>query len=361
MKIATWNVCLGAFNKLNYIDEFIKNEKIDILFVQEAEKPKEMDKDLLTVKDYNLSFDSTKEKARIVCYWRMGIEARVVTATNIEAIALVMDQITVVGIYRPFKLIHHQNHHEYLQEMVNFLKRFEDDTNLVVMGDFNLDYSRRSDRSYNRINLYDAWDDFTTSQAMVQLVDKPTWNRIVQGQLKKSILDHVYVNGTDHNRKIEIYDTNHSDHKAVILTTSATTTTRGHNQIRVRNWKMYSKESLANELQQVNWSQFNYLNAKNHANRLEEVLTRVLEKLVPEMQLRRDEEQYAWSPKIISLKRKKKNLLKKARRTGRADLLERVKNWTRMSDQHSGTKQKEKSAQQFSPIIHLHFGKLSTV
>jgi hypothetical protein len=100
---------------------------------------------------------------------------------------------------------------------------------------------------------------------------------------------------------------------------------KGLNRIRIKSWRHYSRERLQRELHEVNWDQFQHLNANAHSNRLEEVLTKIHDKLVPEVVLRREEEKYAWSEKIIALKRRKKNLLRKARRQGRPELHDRIK------------------------------------
>ena len=324
--IGSWNACLGAFNKIDYIAHLLYSENLDVLFLQEAEIPRGLKKMLLSIKGYTVYYDEMKDKARVVCYIKENIEAKIEVSQNVDAISVKTGDATIIGVYRPFKLETHPTHLSYLSDLINFVKKCgEDSSSLVVIGDFNLDFAKRHDRTYCRTNLYDAWDECTAELSLIQLIQQPTWRRIIQNVQKSSILDHVYVNNFDNQLSVKTVDTNHSDHLAVILQASVKPERKGLNRIRLKNWRHYTKEKLHAELSAVDWDQFQHLNALAHSNRLEEVLTKIHDKLIPEVLLHRDEEKYVWSSKIIALKRKKANLLKKARRQNRPELCARIK------------------------------------
>jgi len=328
IRVASWNACLGAFNKIDFISHLLNSESLDILFIQEAEIPKGTKRKLLGIKGYNTYYDEEREKARIICYVRVEIEAETEISRTVDAISVKTQDITFVGVYRPFKLDIdvHPTHMSYLNDLIHFVKKSgEGTTSFVVVGDFNLDFAKIHDRSYNRVNLYDAWQECTTELSLIQLIEQPTWSRVIGNVQKTSILDHVYVNNLDNQLSVETVDTHHSDHLAVILQMSAHVEKKGPNRIRIKSWRHYNREKLHKELNEVNWNQFQHLSAIAHSNRLEEVLTKIHDKLVPEVVLRREEEKYAWSEKIITLKRRKKNLLRKARRQGRPELQDRIK------------------------------------
>ena len=60
-----------------------------------------------------------------------------------------------------------------------------------MTGDFNLDYAKK----YRPDNIPDMHlDDCSDYLGLVQLVNFPTWSRLVNGSLRSSVLDHVYCN-----------------------------------------------------------------------------------------------------------------------------------------------------------------------
>ena len=85
---------------------------------------------------------------------------------------------------------------------------------------------------------------------MIQLINQPTWSRIVNNTLRESIIDHIYVQDptvvTDINLKTPLF----GDHKLVIFNI-----TGNHVpplQTIKRKWTHYSKENLINSLKHTN-------------------------------------------------------------------------------------------------------------
>ena len=54
LKIATWNICLGMFRKMNMIKQIIHKNQIDILFLNETDIKEHHDMSMLQLKDYDL-------------------------------------------------------------------------------------------------------------------------------------------------------------------------------------------------------------------------------------------------------------------------------------------------------------------
>ena len=63
----------------------------------------------------------------------------------------------------------------------------------LVLGDFNLDYSRVNDVNYANKNLFEDFDEILSPLEFVQVVNFVTWSRLVGTTLRSSVLDHVYI------------------------------------------------------------------------------------------------------------------------------------------------------------------------
>ena len=63
-----------------------------------------------------------------------------------------------------------------------------------MTGDFNFDYANQYKPDNNKRNLFTHLDDCFDYLGLVQLVNFPTWYRLVNGSLRSSVMDHVYWN-----------------------------------------------------------------------------------------------------------------------------------------------------------------------
>ena len=66
-------------------------------------------------------------------------------------------------------------------------------SNSIVLGDFNLDAKMSNVPDYHRKIPLENLNLFALNENLVQLVKECTWSRVVNGSLKESILDHIYV------------------------------------------------------------------------------------------------------------------------------------------------------------------------
>ena len=86
IKICTWNVCLGILHKIHLVKEFVLENNIDILCIQEAEVKTEDNMELFRIHGYSLEIEKTSEvyTKRSVMYIKDGINYQRLTANEKE-------------------------------------------------------------------------------------------------------------------------------------------------------------------------------------------------------------------------------------------------------------------------------------
>ena len=62
-----------------------------------------------------------------------------------------------------------------------------------MLGDFNLNFARKSDVNYSHVKYFDDFDDVLYDTNLIQLVEFPTWSQIVYNVLIESIIDHIFI------------------------------------------------------------------------------------------------------------------------------------------------------------------------
>ena len=61
------------------------------------------------------------------------------------------------------------------------------------MGDFNLDWSKNNLEDYSHKNYFSDMELKLAAYNLIQIVDFITWTRTVNGQVRSSVLDHIYT------------------------------------------------------------------------------------------------------------------------------------------------------------------------
>lgn len=133
-----------------------------------------------------------------------------------------------------------------------------------------------------------------------------------------AILDHIYVkNLSDFKYKVE--DLCIGDHLSIQITTSKKEKTKINYPIYMRSWKKYDIATFASRLQDVDFSAFDPMSVNDHCFELNQKIMLTLAELAPERLIHPDESTFLWSERLVNLRRKKANLIKKQRRlkTGR--------------------------------------------
>ena len=55
------------------------------------------------------------------------------------------------------------------------------------MGDFNLDYSLKNNVDYRYANMFGDFNDVFENYNLIQMVEFPTWSRIITNVLRESL------------------------------------------------------------------------------------------------------------------------------------------------------------------------------
>ena len=169
LKVTSWNICLGISNKLYYIKKLLSTENIDILFIREAECQNQTNRNFYQIENYTFITSDTIHagKSRLCCYVKKTIKYKQnrIRNSTVELISLVVGNLTINGIYRPFKIPHHNNHKEYFTELTEELINLPKTTNNALMGDFNLDSSKKNKTTTNTKSLK-SWTNTLTNKTL---------------------------------------------------------------------------------------------------------------------------------------------------------------------------------------------------
>ncbi len=159
--------------------------------------------------------------------------------------------VRILTIYRTFNPQCGCTPRENFREQLNTISNATT-TSTILLGDFNLDENKQHLANYNQRLLFQDLEELIGHHHYVQHVREATWERVIQEQVKNSILHHIYCTDSTILNSILYNDTIYGDHKMVILCTSNELIEKDF-KIQRRNWKTYSAEDLIQNLNQVKW------------------------------------------------------------------------------------------------------------
>jgi hypothetical protein len=316
MKIISQNFCLGLPNKIDQARLWTKKLNPDIFIIQEAEITRTTDIKLLNIKSYSLHHTKANDnrKARLAVYIKEKLEAKVTIAENAEMILIKAPEVVIFAIYRPFKHIISKSADNIAQ--LEFIEtNFAQDVGTIIIGDTNLDWNKRHNTGYAHYKALQTWLEHLNSLGFRQTIKEPTWSRTVKGDLKTSILDHIYVTNIE-SFIVKVEDLLISDHQAIEISLPDKKT---HQKIKatpafMRCWKRYTPENLCASLAGKDFGRLEGLDVDDHCFDLNQMLMAALDTIAPEKLIHPDERPYIWSEKLIKIRRKKSNLIKKQRK-----------------------------------------------
>ncbi len=160
-------------------------------------------------------------------------------------------RVQIITLYRIFNPQDGNTPRENFREQLNIINNATTATT-ILLGDFNLDENKRHLADYNQRQLFQDLEELIGHHQYVQHVKEATWERVIQDQVKHSVLDHIYCTDNTIVDSVLYRDTIYGDHKMVILCTSNELIERDF-KIRRRNWKTYSVDVLIQSLNQVRW------------------------------------------------------------------------------------------------------------
>ena len=199
LKIATLNLCLGLKNKRLEVERLLMDINIKILCLQEVEVENNLDSKLLSLKDYQFELETNSIKSRTGIYIANDISyRRMFTLEGVDSNMVIIDVEglesvkRIINVYRSFNPQNNVNARTKFIYQLSIIKNAMCNKCLVI-GDFNLDYSRVNDVNYHNKLLFNDFEDALSEFELNQVVNCTTWSRLVGTVLKKSTLDHVYV------------------------------------------------------------------------------------------------------------------------------------------------------------------------
>ena len=330
LKIASWNVCLGISNKLNHIQNILETESIDVLFVQEAEIQNQTNTQFYQINGFKLVTSETINtgKARSCCFIRNTIKFKQnkLKDNSIELISLRIGDLTVNGIYRPFKIPHHNNHREYMESLTSELKTIDKTGFTIIIGDFNLDSSKRMIQNYNQNTVYRILDEYLDEYNLNQIETNSTWSRIVQNSLHESTLDHIYTSDPTIIKNYSNTKQAISDHNLISINIKLLhEKNNSTKKVLVQDWSKYDGEVLRKKLEEILPHDMSQLNAQDHVSQLNQTFGKLIDEQVKTIIVKRKHIGEFLSIKMIKLRRKRNVLHKKYKKKRSESLLLRIK------------------------------------
>ena len=284
IKIATWNLCLGLFHKKDYVRAILHENEIDILTLQETEIPQKTNIENLNIKGYAMEVESNEKKMRIATYIKNNLPyKRRLDLEKQNLHLMILDVQTnpitrLISIYRTFQPQDGSTSRDHFNKQLKIIDKATT-PNTILLGDWNLDENKRYLINYNQRQLFNDFNQILGHHQFNQLVREPTWERMVEGNLRDSIIDHIYTNDELTISNVKLLNMSFGDHKMVVAMIS-NEIDKEILKIKRRNWKHYSKDSLVDELLRVNWHE-EIDSVQELWNSYEQEIATITDKLAP--------------------------------------------------------------------------------
>ena len=309
MKIATLNLCLGLPNKKEIIKQTIIKEKIDVLCLQETEVEINLDHNLLSFPGYRYESENNSVCSRVGIYVKTNVSyVRRKDLEGVNSHITIIDlksknDYRIINLYRSFNPRNDYTPLELFKYQVNIIKNCLTDRT-IVLGDFNLDWNKRGCMNYPFRNYFNHWNDEMSGALAIQIVDFPTWSRTVNGILRESVIDHIYVQDPSAISELKGTKLIFGDHQMITFNINSDSTKDVY-QIR-RSWLNYSKGMLCDMLSNEDWSEMSDT-VQGTWDIIENKLIKIVDIIAPEMAFKNET---SCKPSITETIRKKKNLRK---------------------------------------------------
>ena len=326
IKIATLNVCLGLTNKKDLVKQIILNEKIDILCVQETELNTELCHNLLSFPGYSYESEKSSIKARIGTYVSNAVKyVRRLDLEIEDCHVMIFDVLSkpnlrLINIYRSFNPPNNTNPREFFNKQINLIRQVITN-NTMIVGDFNLDWSRKGHNGYAFNTYFGDMESAFEGHVVDQLVNFTTWTRTVGGVVRESIIDHIYSTNSTLASSLGCSKPCFGDH--FLIHVEYCMEREASKPVYRRNWKNYSKENLINMLSEADWD-IKDDTVQGFWNSLENKIINIIDGLIPLSAMTSDVRNQSSTPRIKNLMNVRKRLVKKLRTDKSADLRIRV-------------------------------------
>jgi endonuclease/exonuclease/phosphatase family metal-dependent hydrolase len=328
IKLATLNLCLGLANKKTLIKHLVIQEKIDILCLQETDLDHNLDHNQLSFSGYNYESESNSFRSRVGIYTKTNINY--VRRTDLEGLdshLVIIDIqgksiLRLINIYRCFNPANNISARELFRAQLTLIKTAYIE-NCIVLGDFNLDWSKKGLPSYQFRGYFEDMDNSLHECTLTQVANFPTWSRIVNNIERKSTIDHIYCTNPLMIENITSLKPVFGDHLLIACVIENEKSDPQH--ILRRCWVNYGKEALCDGLRMIDWNVKND-SVQGYWNEIEGKLLEVIDTIVPLKQFNSKNECNPVLPGYIrNLINIRKRLLKKQKILKTNELHQRIK------------------------------------
>ena len=157
----------------------------------------------------------------------------------------------IINVYRSFNPVGMTARNKFIQQLKAVKHAWS--VNTIVLGDFNLDFKKKYQHDYAHHVLFQDFEEHLSEKNLIQLVNFPTWNRIVGLIHKSSILDHIYVRDPTCLSTISNKNLCFGDHDLVMFTLKTKCLEK---KVELsRDWRFYSKAILCSKHTLLNQNQ----------------------------------------------------------------------------------------------------------
>ncbi len=324
--ILFWNCAGGIKSKIDYLRDYIIDKNLNLIFISESDII-EQDLALVQIKGYDSILVNTKKfgKGRVLCYIQSNIPFEVVQVHEdiLDVVAIDCKGVRVIGVYKPFKLPSNHTSTSFFNRLLESLTQLtKTKKQIVIGGDFNVNLDSNSAE-------LDSLEDWAITCGLQQLVEPgtETRSRIVHTEngvrVESSTLDHVYTS-LNANELSVTFETSISDHIHVLVS-KRNPQMNSHSKKEktvVRDWRSYNmvraSHILAHHTSQISEHTYDNL-VMAYQNTLDEVAP---------LRVVRYRENQIISTKVAALQKRRDRFLKKYKKTGDPDFLEKAKSFT---------------------------------
>ena len=209
-----------------------------------------------------------------------------------------------------------ESQYTYLSKLVDIWRRSTStDREFIALGDMNLCASKMNDNSYTCSYLSDIVNNFNIEESCHQLIDNYTRIRNVNGEIKRSCLDHIYTNCLSKMNKPTLHGVGQSDHLGIMVTKYSKelrTTTR---TTKKRVYKNFDEEAFVKDIKQAKAEglfndMFNTEDVEKAGDIFTEVFKAILDKHAPIMVIQNRKSYVPYISKELKAEMKSRDELK---------------------------------------------------
>ena len=237
--------------KIDILRLFINKNPFDVIAVSETWLKPSVTNAEINIANYSIARQDRKDKTGggTVIYVRNGLPYRSRTDLQnnysescwIEIIRRNTKSLFISSVYRPpdFEI------KNFIEKYNNDISKIQKKAEIILLGDFNVDYNRRSTAKSRLQTLARAF-------SLEQLITSPT--RITESS--ESIIDLIFVNNIHRVVASGVIPLELSDHSLIfcVIKSGVAKTGGNYRDINYRCFKRYDKVKFNRDLENANWS-----------------------------------------------------------------------------------------------------------